>query len=161
MNFYACRKTLEAGVSTHHFCLFSKSKNQHHSSVMDFTGTVVQINPEAGGVGKSGAAWRKQEIIIEIPGQYPKRVCVTVWGDKIDKFALRQGEQVNVSFDLESREYNGRWYTEVKVYNVRKDLAGVAPAPQGGAPRPSGYGAPATPSAPFVGGNQQDDDLPF
>jgi hypothetical protein len=128
---------------------------------MDFTGTVVQLLPESSGVGKNGTPWRKQEVVIEIPGQYPKRVCISIWKDNIEKFALRQGELVNVSFDLESREYNGRWYTEVKAYAVRKE--GVAA--QSGAP--ASYGAPRQATTPgsarpaVLDNTSEEDDLPF
>ncbi len=85
---------------------------------MELTGKVIQQLPEAGGNSKSGNAWRKQEYILETVGQYPKKICVSLWGDKIDQFSLKQGENVTMGIDIESREYNGRWYTEVKAYKV-------------------------------------------
>jgi len=98
---------------------------------MELIGKVIQKLPEAGGNSKSGNAWRKQEFIIETGGQYPKKVCASLWGDKIDQFPINQGDQVTLSIDVESREYNGRWYTEVKAYRV--DYGSSSPTPSTGA----------------------------
>lgn len=94
---------------------------------MDFSGKVIQKLAELGGNSKSGNAWRKQEYIIETSGQYPKKVCVAFWGDKIDQFPLTIGEQVSLGIDVESREYNGRWYTEVKAFKVDRSQGSPAP----------------------------------
>ena len=93
---------------------------------MELSGKVIQKLPEVGGNSKSGNAWRKQEIILETGGQYPKKVCVALWGDKIDQFSINTGENVTLSIDVESREYNGRWYTEVKAFKVDKNGGGSA-----------------------------------
>lgn len=91
---------------------------------MDLSGKIVSQLPEVGGNSKTGNAWRKQEFILETGGQYPKKVCVSLWGDKIDQFGLKVGEQVTMGIDVESREYNGRWYTEVKAYKVDRTAGG-------------------------------------
>jgi hypothetical protein len=93
---------------------------------MEIKGKVVQLLPMATGQGKKGQ-WKKQEFILETPGQYPKKVCLSIWGDKIDQFGLTVGDQVNVSVDLESREYNGRWYTEARAWKLEKS-GGSSPA---------------------------------
>jgi hypothetical protein len=80
---------------------------------MDVKGKVIQILPEQSGAGKKGT-WRKQEFIVETQSQYPKKVCLSMWGDKIQQFNIAVGQMVQVSVDLESREYNGRWYTEAR-----------------------------------------------
>ena len=54
-------------------------------------------------------------------GQYPKKICFMAWGDKIDQFEIKHRERLTVSIDLESREYNGRWYTDVKAWKVSRD----------------------------------------
>lgn len=89
---------------------------------MELEGKIIQINPLQSGESRNGA-WKKQEFIVETKSQYPKKVCVTVWGDKIDQFGLKQNEDVTLSVELESREFNGRWYTDVKVWKV--DRAGA------------------------------------
>lgn len=100
---------------------------------MELIGKVIQKLPEAGGNSKSGNAWRKQEFIVETGGQYPKKVCVSLWGDKIDQFPINQGDQVTLSIDVESREYNGRWYTEIKAYRVDHGSASPSSASSAGA----------------------------
>ena len=89
---------------------------------MEITGKVVQILELISGQGKNGE-WKKQEFIMETQGQYPKKVCITLWGDNIDKFNVREGEEIKASIDVESREYNGRWYTDVKAWRVDRDAA--------------------------------------
>lgn len=95
---------------------------------MELSGKIIQKLPEVGGTSKSGNSWKKQEYILETPGQYAKKVCVSVWGDKIDQFAISEGENVTMSIDVESREYNGRWYTEVKAFKVDRNGGGSAPS---------------------------------
>jgi hypothetical protein len=118
---------------------------------LEITGKVIEILPEQSGTSRNGD-WRKQEFILEIPGQYPKQVCVVQWGDNIDKFGISEGETITAAIDLQSREYNGRWYTDVKAWRVsRSDDEGSGPPPANdGEPWPE-------PS----GGDDGDDGLPF
>ena len=85
---------------------------------MELTGKIIQVLPEQSGTSQRGS-WRKQEYIIEIPGEYPRQVCFMAWGDKIDEFGIKEGQELTVHFDLQSREYNGRWYTDVKAWRVQ------------------------------------------
>ena len=87
---------------------------------MEINGKIIELLPEKSGQSANGN-WRKQEYILETSSQYPKKVCFMAWGDKIDQFANKQGESLVVSIDLESREYNGRWYTDVKAWKVSRD----------------------------------------
>ncbi|MEM1173714.1 MAG: DUF3127 domain-containing protein [Pseudomonadota bacterium] len=89
---------------------------------MELTGKITHVLPEKSGTSARGE-WRKQEYVVEIPGDYPKSVCFMAWGDKIDQFKITEGESLTVHFDLESREYNGRWYTDVKVWRVERPEA--------------------------------------
>jgi hypothetical protein len=84
---------------------------------MELTGKLVSVLPEQTGNGKNGV-WRKQDVVIETEGKFPKKICVSIWGDKADRSILQPGNQLKVSFDLESREFNGRWYTDVKAWKV-------------------------------------------
>ena len=86
---------------------------------MELSGTIIQLLPEKSGESARGP-WRKQEYILETEGQYSKQVCFMAWSDKIDEFAIKAGENLVVSIDLESREYNGRWYTDVKAWKVAR-----------------------------------------
>ena len=91
---------------------------------MELKAKLIQLLPLQTGTGKTGSEWKKQDVILETEGQYPKKVCVSIWGDKINPSQLQPGNMLNVSFDIESREYNGRWYTDVKAWKV--DVAGAA-----------------------------------
>ena len=85
---------------------------------MELTAKLTQVLPLQRGTGKTGNEWRKQDIIVETAGQYPKKVCISIWGDKINEKILQTGNMLNISFDVESREFNGRWYTDVKAWKV-------------------------------------------
>mgnify|MGYP003328469759 CR=1 FL=1 len=91
---------------------------------MEIKGKIIEILPEKSAQSANGE-WRKQEYILETDTSYPKKICFMAWGDKIGEFNLQQGDSVEVSVDLESREYNGRWYTDVKAWKVSKDSTGA------------------------------------
>lgn len=96
---------------------------------MELTGKIIALLPLQTGMGKNGP-WKKQEYIIETGEKIARKVCFSLWGDKIDQFQVGQGDEVEVMFDLESREYNGRWYTELKAWKVvRKGNRMVAEEP--------------------------------
>ncbi|MDR2036422.1 MAG: DUF3127 domain-containing protein [Bacteroidales bacterium] len=84
---------------------------------MEIKGKLVEKLMPQTGQGKNGE-WKKQDIIIETEGTYPKKVCITIWGDKVDVASLVEGSMLNVSFDIESREFNGKWYTNVTGWKV-------------------------------------------
>ncbi len=128
---------------------------------MELTGTIKQVLPLQTGEGRNGP-WRKQEFILQTEGPYPKDVCIAVWGNKIDGAPIQESQKVQVSFDVESREYNGRWYTDVKAWKVQAADAAAAPSPSanaasGSAPPPF----PAAPPPPPMPGGGGEDDLPF
>jgi hypothetical protein len=86
---------------------------------MELNGKIIELLEEKSGESAKGP-WRKQEYILETDSQYPKKICFMVWSDKIDEFAIKKGDNLVVSIDLESREYNGRWYTDVKAWKVTR-----------------------------------------
>src|SRR6478609_2724694 len=90
---------------------------------MEITGTVVSLLPLQTGQGKNGV-WKKQEFIMETPGQFPKKVCLSLWGEKADENRISVGERITASINIESREYNGRWYTDVRAWKVQKESCG-------------------------------------
>lgn len=90
--------------------------------IMELTATLIQLLPLQKGVGKNGE-WKKQDIIVQTEGQYPKKVCISIWGDRINERVLQVGSQLNISFDVESREFNGRWYTDVKAWKIEPAAA--------------------------------------
>lgn len=89
---------------------------------MEIQGKIIQMLPEQSGAGKNGQ-WRKREYVIETQDQYPKKLCFNLWGDKIDQNPVKVGDAVKVYFDLESREFNGKWYTDVKGWKIEKASA--------------------------------------
>ena len=94
---------------------------------MEIKGKIIHVLPLQSGVGKaSGKEWKKQEYVLETQETYPKKVCFNLFGDRIDQNPVQIGDDVTVSFDLESREFNGRWYTDVRAYRIEKG-AGVPP----------------------------------
>lgn len=121
---------------------------------MEITAKLIQILPPVTGQGKNGE-WRKQNFIFETEGQYPKKVCISTWGDKINTSTLQVGNMVNVSFDLESREYNGNWYTDARAW--RMEATGEANS------SPQTFEASSKPGPTPVNFDQEDDgnDLPF
>lgn len=87
---------------------------------LEITGTVKKIMPEVTGEGKFGK-WVKQDFVIETKDQFPKKICFSAWGDKADAIKnIKEGETVTVSFNPESREYNERWYTDLRAWKISK-----------------------------------------
>jgi hypothetical protein len=127
---------------------------------MELPGKIIQILPEESGQSSRGE-WRKQQYILETEGQYPKKkVCFMAWGDKIDEFSIKEGENITLSINIESREYNGKWYTDVKAWKVdRGDKASASASASASAPASEPDMSPTPPpmdSHPFG-----DDDIPF
>jgi hypothetical protein len=120
---------------------------------MDISGKIVQFLQVQTGQGKNGT-WKKQEFILETGDTYPKKICIAVWGDKIDMGSFKTGDMVDVSFDVESREYNGRWYTDVKAWKMVSKKGGAGAV----ADTNTSYNdMPGT----FEASSASDDDLPF
>ena len=87
---------------------------------MNIQAKLVQLLPIQTGMGKNGQ-WRKQDIIVETNGQYPKKICISIWGDKINEKQLLIGNQLDIDFELESREFNGKWYTDIRAWKIVSD----------------------------------------
>lgn len=87
---------------------------------MELEGIINSFLPVVTGTGNRGN-WSKQEVIIELPTEFNKKVCVAFWGEKInDVTSCKIGDKVKIGINIESREYNGRWYTEVRAWKVEK-----------------------------------------
>ncbi|MHB9055378.1 MAG: DUF3127 domain-containing protein [Paludibacteraceae bacterium] len=93
---------------------------------MEISGKIIAVLPQQSGQGKNGQ-WRSQDYVLETGDQYPKKVCFNLFNDKIDKFPIAINDAVTISFDIESREYNGRWYTTVRAWNVKKETENIQP----------------------------------
>ena len=124
---------------------------------MEITGKIIAVLPERGGTSKTGNEWKMQEYVLETHEQYPKKICFNVFGaDKIAQFNIQAGEELTVSFDINAREYQGRWYNDIRAWKVeRGDAASTMPpakAPQ--------INATAV-KAPDFNTQDEADDLPF
>lgn len=84
---------------------------------MQITAKLIKVLPLQSGMGRNGE-WKRQDIIVETQDQYPKQICMGVWGDKIDEEKLKIGNMLKIDFDIESREYNERWYTNLKAWKI-------------------------------------------
>ena len=114
-------------------------------------------------------AWAKQEFILEFPdGNYTAQACFTAFGqDKVaelDKYQI--GDRIRISFNIRSREYNGRWYNDLQIWRIAPAgqptaAPAAAPAPQvNAAPAPAFEQAPA-PTLDDMPGDSPEEDLPF
>ncbi|MES2656106.1 MAG: DUF3127 domain-containing protein [Bacteroidota bacterium] len=123
---------------------------------MDLKGKILQSLPLVTGQGKNGP-WRKQEFLIETLDQYPKKVLFSLWSDKIDQNPFSIGQDVVVSFDAESREYNGRYYTELRAWKV----SAGGPANSNPAPQNTNTNDDIPVGMSFSSDDNASDDLPF
>jgi len=136
--------------------------------------------PQSGVSARTGNSWMSQDYVIEVPGQYPRRCVFRVFGeDRIRQFNIQNGDDLTVSFDIDAHEYQGRWFNDIRAFNVTRgqdpSMAGapVGAAPVGAAPFPPQQPVAAAPvaaqpaAAPFPpaqeapAGEGSADDLPF
>ncbi len=90
--------------------------------------------------------WQKQEFIIETEEQFPRKICANLWGDKADMLSrFKEGDRLRMFFEVESREYNGRWYTDVKAWKLEVPMDASAGMPQPATYGQSGYNPAGTP----------------
>jgi hypothetical protein len=128
---------------------------------MDISGKVIQILPKQTGAGKNGP-WEKQDYVVEIQGTYPKKVCFNLWGAKISQFDIKEGEFINVGVDIESREYEGRWYTDVRAWKIERPGAAGSNAPSSqNSPAHDPFAPSDDTQDPFASNSSDADDLPF
>lgn len=135
---------------------------------MDLTGKVIAILPANSGVSaRTGNPWMSQEYVIEVPGQYPRKMLFRLFGeDRIKQHNIQAGEEITVQFDIDAHEYNGRWFNEIRAYNIiRGQVGGAIPAATSFSQQPVA-GAPDAATDPFPpaqepAGEGAADDLPF
>lgn len=113
---------------------------------MEIRGRIMQILPQASGVSRTGNNWRKQEYVLETYDQYPRKVLFNFFNDAIDKYPLQVGQDIVLSFDLESRSYVGRdgverWSTDVRGWKAEQAQQ-VAEAQPQYVPQPTQFAAP-------------------
>ena len=130
---------------------------------MEVVGKIILKLPLQSGVSQAGNNWKKQEYVLETEDSYPKKVHFDFFGDKADQFPLNVGDRVRLSFDIESREYNGRWYTSIRGWKAEAAAAAVAAAgpQQGPAVAPAADAGAPVPPPPAFNTPEASDDLPF
>ena len=132
---------------------------------MELTGKIIAVLPAQSGVSaRTGNPWMSQDYVIEVPGQYPKRCVFKLFGeDRIRQFNIQPNEDLTIQFDIDAHEYNGRWFNEVRGYNVIRQgqQQQAAQQPDMFAGQQQSTQAPA--ANPFPPAQEQNnaDDLPF
>ncbi len=125
---------------------------------MEFEGRIYKIMPATKGTSARGD-WQRQEVVFEMQdGPYARKVCVTFFNKPDEVARLQEGATYTVSVNIESREYNGRWYTDVRAWRVQAKQESPAPAP---APMPEAAPFPSEPTYAAAPAAQDVDDLPF
>lgn len=131
---------------------------------MEITGKIIAVLEARGGVSsRTGNPWKTQDYVIEeTMGQFPKRMAFNVFGEEnISRFNIQVGQELTVSFDINAREYNGRWYNDIRVWNVAPAAQAVA-QPIAAAAQPSAPVAQSAPAASsFTQAADDSSDLPF
>ena len=137
---------------------------------MELTGRIIAVMPAQSGVSaRTGNSWMSQDYVIEVPGQYPRKCLFRIFGeDRIKQFNIQQGEDVTIQFDIDAHEFNGRWFNDIRAYNVlrgqqvQQSVAGAPVGASQAAPFPPAGGATAPfPPAQEPAGEGSADDLPF
>ena len=125
----------------------------------ELTGKVLQLLPEQTGTGRNGQ-WSRQDFIVETQEQYPRKVCFSAWGEKVSLLkSFKTDDTVKVYFNIESRDYNGRWYTDLRIWKIESAVRSAA------AITDEKYMTPGAPDdlQPLTSGEAagEKDDLPF
>jgi hypothetical protein len=128
---------------------------------MELTGKLVQVLPLQSGTSTKGE-WKRQSIIIETEEQYPRKVCIVLWTEQIANIAnIAPGELITASINIESREFEGRWYTDVRAWRIQRATQVAEP----GATYTTGAPIAASVTTPeeedFSNTESKFDDLPF
>lgn len=133
---------------------------------MELQGRVIAVMEPREGTSARGP-WKSQQYVIETHDQYPKKMVFDIFGaERIDQFAIKAGEEILVSFDVDAHEYNGRWFNNIRAWNIQRVDAAAAQA--GNMPPAADPIAPqsqpaAGSQAPFppAASDSAADDLPF
>ena len=87
----------------------------------ELSGKIIAVLDQKSGISKTGTSWSVQQYVIETHEQYPKKMCFDVFGeDKISQFNIQIGDELKLFFDVDAREYNGRWYNSFKAWKIEK-----------------------------------------
>jgi len=134
------------------------SSENLNKTKMEVQGKVIKVLPSQSGSGAKGP-WTKHEFVIETEGQYPKKICLQMFSKGESTLQVTEGDTIKASVNLESREYNGKWYSNISAYKLEVTAYG-AKTPKKGAPVSDdgfGWNGSRTVSPPA----SDTDDLPF
>ncbi len=124
---------------------------------MEITGRIIQKLALQEGTSAKGG-WKKQDFIIETSDKFPKKVCVSAWTEKVDDLnRYNINDEVKLSVNLESREYNGKWYTDVRFWKIEPASAASAPQRNDNVSQ----APPVFEESNSFGNDNVSDDLPF
>ena len=128
---------------------------------MEVIGKIIHVLPEVSGTSKAGNPWKKREYVLETQETYPKKIHFDFFGDKADQFPLQGGQTIKLSFDIDSHEYNGRWFTSIRGWKAEdvNTNAPINPTPTQVPDDPFGSTPPSTDF--MVSESSPSDDLPF
>lgn len=133
---------------------------------MELQGKVIAALPERSGTSARGE-WKAQDFVIETHESYPHKMVFGVFGaDRLARFNIQVGQEITVSFDIDAREWNGRWFNSIRAFDVRQvDPASLGVLPgspaQPAAPAPSPQAAPTAQASDPFASTSDDGDLPF
>lgn len=127
---------------------------------MEVTGKIILALPEMSGTSKAGNAWKKREYVLETQETYPRKIHFDFFGERADQFPLNVGDVIKLSFDIESREYNGRWFTSIRGWKSEPATA-TAAYPGAPAAAAAAFPEPSAPAFPAASEPAPTDDLPF
>lgn len=127
---------------------------------MELTGKIITEFNERGGVSnRTGNEWKAKSFVLEVPGEYPRKLVFDVFGtDRLQAFNIQVGETLTVHFDIDAHEYNGRWFNDIRAFRIDRPQAAPQAAPQVDAPIQT-QAAPID-TTPFEAPSATDD-LPF
>lgn len=132
---------------------------------MELQGKIIAVLPERSGVSARGE-WKSQSFVIETHDSFPRKMVFDVFGaDRLARFNIQMGQEVSVSFDIDAHEYNGRWFNNIRAFDVRlvdpnTVAAGPIP-PAAAAAAPTAAPAAEAPFPPKQDDQNNSDDLPF
>lgn len=148
---------------------FKISKNNHIFAVksfkfkikiyiMEVEGKIIQFIGERSGVSKAGNPWKTKEYVLETKESFPRKIAFDFFGDRADQYPLNVGDEIRLSFDIESREYQGRWFTSIRGWKSEPLTAGATGATDMGGTVPP---PPPVSQMPMVEPADGTEDLPF
>ena len=130
---------------------------------MEITGRIIAVLPVQGGISKNGNEWKNRNMSWKHMTNTLRSMLPDFGADRIDQAAIQPGEELTVFFDIDSREYQGRWFTNINAWKVERPMA-AAPQSAPGAMTPENVvpaSAPAASAVPDFGPANPIDDLPF